>query len=269
MPAVPGTHLILVHAHFTLASLETRLNAGARLDDPRQFRKRGLFACHGCPMCRRKIVMIAVAGVVIGGIPRGPSLQRALVRQRTTGDHQPFCGSGAFALHPRLHSACDHLDGHRTLLTISHRESPPGAGIERLAPRCHRLPWGFWPPTASLIRLWQRFQVAYRRGAGHPQYIPLATFTQLLAKSRVATELIITGDPAMWDVHAPCVEHLQALSLAGLVTHLWRDVACVAPLLVVCPLPRQGQPEVEQRMVVFRDIAHEDTDLAVVNFAPV
>src|SRR2546423_1621482 len=73
----------------------------------------------------------------------------------------------------------------------------------------------------------------------------------------------------MWDVHAPCVEHLQALSLAGLVTHLWRDVACVAPLLVVCPLPRQGQPEVEQRMVVCRDIAHEDTDLAVVNFAPV
>ena len=41
-------------------------------------------------------------------------------------------GSGAFALHPRLHPACDHLDGHRTLLAVSHRESPPGYRIERL-----------------------------------------------------------------------------------------------------------------------------------------
>ena len=135
---------------------------------------------HGCPMCRRQIVMITVAGVVIGSITRGPSLQRALVRQRTTGDHQPFCGSGAFALHPRLHSACDHLDGHRTLLTISHRECPPGCWIERLAPRCHRLPWGCWAPTASVIRRWQSFQVAHRRGAGHPQHISLATFTQVV-----------------------------------------------------------------------------------------
>src|SRR5215475_2077708 len=154
MPAVPGTHLILVHAHFTLASLETRLNADARLDDPRQFRKRGLFVCDGCPLCRRQIVMIAVAGVVIGGIPRGPSLQRALVRQRTTGNDQPFCGSGAFALHPRLHPACDHLDGHRPLLTIAHRESPPGSGSERLAPRRHRLPGWLWTTAASLRRRW-------------------------------------------------------------------------------------------------------------------
>ena len=43
----------------------------------------------------------------------------------------------------------------------------------------------------------------------------------------------------------------------------------VAPLLVVRPLLRERQPEVEQRMVVFRDIAHEDADLAVIDFAPV
>src|SRR6266849_7777669 len=72
--------------------VETRLNAGARLDDARQFRKRGLLECCRSPMCRRKVVMIAVAGVVVGGIARGASLQRAIVRQWTTGDHQPFFG---------------------------------------------------------------------------------------------------------------------------------------------------------------------------------
>src|SRR5262245_52002910 len=159
MPAVPGTHLILVHAHFTLASLETRLNAGARLDDPRQFRKRGLFACHGCPMYRRQIVMIAVAGIVIGGITRGTSLRRALVRQSTAGNDQPLLGSRPFALHPRLHAAFDHLDGHRTLLAVSHRESPPSCRIERLAPSRHRLPGGLWTTTTPWILGWQRFEV--------------------------------------------------------------------------------------------------------------
>src|SRR5262245_25101034 len=102
MPALPGTYLVLVHAHFALASFKARLNAGACLDDARQVRKRGLLECHGGPTRRREIVMIAVAGVVIGGIARGTSLQWALVRQRTPGDHQPFFGSGAFVLHPRL-----------------------------------------------------------------------------------------------------------------------------------------------------------------------
>src|SRR5215510_4492336 len=55
-------------------------------------------------------VMVAVAGVVIRGIARGTSLQRAIVCHRTTGDHQPFCGSGAFVLQARLHPAFDHLD---------------------------------------------------------------------------------------------------------------------------------------------------------------
>src|SRR5437660_1650537 len=40
MPAVPGAHLILVHADLALASFETRFNAGARLDHARQFRGR-------------------------------------------------------------------------------------------------------------------------------------------------------------------------------------------------------------------------------------
>src|SRR4029450_5119446 len=96
------------------------------------------------PMRRREIVMIAVAGIVIRGIARGTRLHRALVRQRTTGNDQPLCGAGPFALHPRLHPACDHLDGHWALLTVSYPQSPPGCRIERLAPRRYRLPRCLW-----------------------------------------------------------------------------------------------------------------------------
>src|SRR5215467_15431984 len=258
MPAMPRAHLILVHTHFALAAFETRLNAGARLDHPREFPKRRLLECHPASIARREVIMIAVVGVVIGSILRGAWLQRAIVRQRTTGDHQPLCGSGAFALHPRLHPACDHLDGHWPLLSVSHRACPPGVRIEQLTPNRHRLPGGLWTTTTSLIRRWQRFQVANGGIAGHAQHIPLAALTQRLAKPRVAPQLIITRHPAVWDVHAPRVEHLQTLLVARVVTHFWRHMACLTPLLIAGPFLREIQPEVEQRMVIFRDIAHED-----------
>src|SRR5262244_3511839 len=245
MPALPRAHLILVHAYLSLASFETRLNAGARLDDARQFRKRGLLEGCRSPMCRREVVMIAVAGVVVAGIARGASLHRAIVRQWTTGDHQPFCGAGAFALQARLHPACDHLDGYRPLLTVSYRQSAPGSRIERLAPRRHRLPGWLWTTTTALIRGWQRFEVTHRGGAGHAQHIALAALTQCLAKPRVAAELIITGDPTVWDVRTPRVEHLQTLLLTCSVTNLRRHMACVAPLFVTCPFLGQVQTEVE------------------------
>src|SRR5262252_8360511 len=177
MPAVPGAHLVLVHPYLSLAAFKTRLNAGARLDDARQFPKRRLLECHPTSIARREVILIAVAGVVIGGIARDTSLQGALVRQRTTGDHQPLCGSGAFALHPRLHPACDHLDGHWPLLSVSHRACPPGVRIERLAPRRPRLPGWLWTTTTALIRGWQRFEVTHRGGAGHAQHIALAALT--------------------------------------------------------------------------------------------
>src|SRR5215510_13720884 len=114
MPAVPRAHLVLVHAYLSLAAFETRLNAGARLDHARELRQRRLCQLSLPSTCRREVIMITVAGVVLGGIARGTSLPRVLVRQRTTGDDQPLFRSDAFALHPRLHPACDHLDGHRT-----------------------------------------------------------------------------------------------------------------------------------------------------------
>src|SRR5262249_14238502 len=46
-------------------------------------------------------------------------------------------------------------------------------------------------------------------------------------------------------------------------------MACFTPLLVPGPLLEQGQAEIEQYMVVARDIPHVDPDLAVVDFASV
>src|SRR5262245_11128580 len=113
MPAVPRAHLVLVHTYLSLAAFETRLNAGTRLDHARELRQRRLCQRSLLYTCRREVIMVTVAGVVIGGIAGGTSLPCVLVRQRTTGDNQPLFRSRPFALHPRLHPAPDHLDGYR------------------------------------------------------------------------------------------------------------------------------------------------------------
>ena len=145
-------------------------------------------------------------------------------------------------------------------LTISMATGPfsPSRTVKRVqavgssdcAPIGHRLPGGFRPPSTPLIRGQRGLQVAHRGGAGHPQHIALTALAQLVAKPRVATQLIITRDPAVRHLIPPRVEHLQALLLPGLIAHLWWHVACLASLLVACPLLRQGQAEVEQGMVV-------------------
>src|SRR6266566_1195520 len=71
-----GADLILVHADLAFASFEARFNAGARLDDPCQFPKRRFLERHLGPSRRREVILVAVAGVLIGGIPRGTGLQR-------------------------------------------------------------------------------------------------------------------------------------------------------------------------------------------------
>src|SRR6266568_1533336 len=181
----------------------------------------------------RYLVMVAVVLVLIGSIARGTGLQRPIIRQGTAGDHQPLLGSGPFVSNPRLHPAFDHLDGHGTFLAASHHEPPPGRWMEGFAPIRDRLPRGFRSPsTTRVLRPWH-VQVAHHGGAGHPQHIALAPFSQLMAKPRVATELIIAGDPSMRHLLTPRVEHLQALLLARVIAHHQWYVACVAPLLVV------------------------------------
>src|SRR5687768_2156768 len=46
-------------------------------------------------------------------------------------------------------------------------------------------------------------------------------------------------------------------------------MACLASVLVPCPVLGQGQAKVEQGMVKATDVSHEDADLAIVDFASV
>src|SRR5499427_9112736 len=110
MPALPGTHLVCVHAHLAFASFKACFNARASLDHPCQFPKRRLRERSRTPRGWREVVMVAVELVLIGGIARGTALQYPVVREGPTGDHQPLLGSCAFALDPRLHPAPDYLD---------------------------------------------------------------------------------------------------------------------------------------------------------------
>src|SRR4029450_11989237 len=84
--------------------------------------------------------MIAVALILIGGIPRGTGLQCAVIRQGPTGDHQPLRGSGPFALDPRLHPAPDKLDLHRPFSpsrTVKCVHAWPGSAWRQSVTDCH------------------------------------------------------------------------------------------------------------------------------------
>jgi hypothetical protein len=123
--------------------------------------------------------------------------------------------------------------------------------------------------TAPLILGWRRLEGAHRGVAGDPEHIALAPLSQLLTKPRVAAQFIVAGYPAVGDLISPLVEHLQALLLARLIPYLRWHMTFLASPHVPCPVLRQIQPEVEQGMVVVTDIAHEHTDLAVVDFSSV
>src|SRR4029453_16965211 len=152
MPALPGPHLVGVHAHLAFAAFEACFNANARLDHPCQFPKRRLRERSRTPSGRREVVMVAVALVLIGGIARGTGLPYPGVRGGPPGDSQPLLGARAFALDPRLHPAPDHLDRHRPFLAVSYHQMRPRMARECLAPLCHRWPRGFRAPSTPLIR---------------------------------------------------------------------------------------------------------------------
>src|SRR5262245_42417723 len=117
-------------------------------------------------------IPVAIASVLITGIPRCLRLPCAVVRERTTRDHQPFLGPCPFAFQPRLHPSGEHLDRNRAFLPVSHAHVGPSLYIACLTPRTYRLPGGFWSTPTPLIRRQRRLQVAYAGVAGHPQHIP-------------------------------------------------------------------------------------------------
>ena len=73
----------------------------------------------------------------------------------------------------------------------------------------------------------------------------------------------------MRDLLAPQVEHLQTLLMSRAILHLLWHMACLAPLLVSCPVLGEGQAEVEQGMIAARHVPHVDADLTVVDLAAV
>jgi len=79
----------------------------------------------------------------------------------------------------------------------------------------------------------------------------------------MATEFIITDHPAVRDLLAPQVEHLQALLLSRVIVHVLRDMTCLTPLLVPGPPLGEVEPEVEQGMVTARHVPHVHPHLLV------
>jgi len=64
--------------------------------------------------------MVAMLGILIGSIRRSLWLHCAIVCERLPGDDQVLFGSHPFALQPRLHPACDHLNLHRPFLAVAY-----------------------------------------------------------------------------------------------------------------------------------------------------
>src|SRR5262249_9449256 len=151
MPTLPGTHLVFVHARLTFASLETGFNADTRFDHARQLRQRRFLQLHVGHACWSEVIPVAIPGILIASIPRCLGLQRPVIREGTTGDHQPLRWSRASALQARLHASLDHLYFNRTFLSVSYRQPRPPMRIKGFPPDRHRLPRWLRRPAAPVI----------------------------------------------------------------------------------------------------------------------
>jgi hypothetical protein len=155
LPALPGTHLVLVHSRFTLSSFKAGFNACARFDASRQFPQRRFLQFSVRHASRGQVGAIPLVGILLVGIRRRLPLHRPPVREGTPRDYQPLVGSRACAFQTRLHASFDHLDSHRAFLSGSHRQVGPCLRGECVAPDRHRLPRRLRRPAAPLLcRAW-------------------------------------------------------------------------------------------------------------------
>src|SRR5438309_8572933 len=171
MPAVPGPHLVLIHAHLAFASFEAGFNASTSLDHPCQFPKRRLRERYRTPSGRREVVMVAVALVLIGGISRGTGLPCPIIREGPPGDDQPLLRSRAFALEPCLYPVPDHRHLHRPFLSVSYGQVPPRIAMRGLGPLRHRLPRRLGWAATPCIRGPRRLGVRHRGSTGYRHYM--------------------------------------------------------------------------------------------------
>jgi hypothetical protein len=87
MPALPRAHLVCIHSRLSLSSLTVGFDADISCDHPSPFRQQRLLQLRlGYPR-RSEIIAVAIAGILIRGIPRGVGLQRPIVCEGMTGDH--------------------------------------------------------------------------------------------------------------------------------------------------------------------------------------
>src|SRR5712691_4070467 len=148
------------------------------------------------------------------------------------------------------------------LLTVPFRGMllTPQDGLQCLAPTAHQIPVYLMVFSTFLCRAFT---------AHHPQHITLTALAQVVTQPRVATQLVIAGDPAVRYLITPRVEHFSTLLVSRVIPLLLWHVTFLASLLVLCPILGQGQAKVEQGMVEATDVSHEDADLAIVDFASV
>src|SRR4029453_12738513 len=99
MPALPRAHLVFVHPRLSFSSLKAGFNAGPRFDDPRQFRQPRLLQLRLGHPRRSEIIVVAIAGILIRGIPKDAGLH---VRSSTRGRRgTPSHSSGPVRLRSR------------------------------------------------------------------------------------------------------------------------------------------------------------------------
>jgi hypothetical protein len=144
----------------------------------------------------------------------------------------------------------------------------PRCRDEGVAPDRHRLPRRLRGPAAPLLHRPWGLQGADGGGAGPPQHLAFAPLAQLVAKLRLATQLIIPWHPAMGHLRPPRRTPFQARRVPCLIAHRLRHVAGRASWRIPCPGLRQGQAEVEHGRLRATDLAQKDADLALVPLAP-
>jgi len=269
MPAWPGAPLIRLQAARALAPWKAGVNPGARLDDPRPRPKSRLLERPLAPRRGRAGRLLALPGVLRGGIPRGAGLPGTVGRAGPPGHHRPRRGSGPCALDPCLPPAWGSLPLPRPLLPVSPCQRWPHIGGEGWSPRRHRVPRGLGRAAASWLRGPRGLQGPPRRGARDAQPVALTALAPRVATPRVAAARLSAGPPALRPLRPPGGPPRQARRVPRVRPPRLGDRAGRAAWCGPRPRRRPGQTPGAPGVIVTRHGSHTDAALAVVTLAPV
>src|SRR5438270_147095 len=105
-------------------------------------------------------------------------------------------------------------------------------------------------------------EVAHCSVAGHVQDITFFAMTQRGAELGGPAELVVTDDPAVGQAGQAAIQEIERDLPLLLERDARRDMAFLAPRLVVGPPLREVEPPIEGRVTRRGGISQEDTDLA-------